>query len=162
MFTKRWAASAGCALLLGLPVALSAQTQNAAGAPAVPGRQAIDDRKALFTLIGGSFRPIAEILRGNATYDSVDVGKYTTRVTLLSTFVSDAFPDASKLGDTQAKAEIWSNRADFDRRVKEFHDHALALAQVAARLEGNSDAFKAAARTVTQDCKGCHDQYRSK
>ncbi len=162
IFVKLWAASAGCALLLGASPAMSADAQNASGAPAVPGKQAVDDRKALFTLIGASFRPIAEILRGNITYNSVDVGKYTTRVTLLATFLGDAFPEASQLGDTRAKAEVWSNRADFDRRVTDFHDHALSLAQLAARFEGNTDAFKAAARTVAQDCKSCHDQYRNK
>lgn len=162
LFVKHWAAGMGCALILGAPPAMSVEGQNPSGTIAIPGKQAVDDRKALFTLIGASFRPIAEILRGNITYNSVDVGKYTTRVTLLTTFLRDAFPESSKLGDTKAKEEVWSNHADFDRRVTDFHDHALALAQVAARFEGNSDAFKAAARTVAQDCKSCHDEYRTK
>ncbi len=92
----------------------------------------------------------------------MNVGKYATRVSFLTTFLSDAFPEVSKIGDTRAKAQIWSQRADFDRKVKEFHDHALALSEVAARPEGNSDAFKSAARAVAQDCKSCHDDYRNK
>lgn len=36
------------------------------------------------TLIGNNFRPIAEILRSNSTYESVDVTKYSARVAFLT------------------------------------------------------------------------------
>ena len=134
--------------------------QTAPEPPPNLARQAIENRKAVFTLIGNSFRPIAEILRGNATYESVDVSKYSTRVTFLTSLLPEAFPDVSKSGDTQAKPEVWSSRADFDKRVKEFSDHTGVLSRVIAQGGGNSDAFKAAARAVAQDCKGCHDNYR--
>jgi len=136
--------------------------QTAPEPPPNLARQAIENRKAVFTLIGNNFRPIAEILRGNATYESVDVGKYSTRVAFLTNLLPEAFPDVSKSGDTQAKPEVWSSRPDFDKRAKDFSDHALALSRVVAQGGGNSDAFKAAARAVAQDCKGCHDNYRSK
>jgi cytochrome c556 len=161
-FTAYWAVKTSSAFILVAPLVLSAGAQTPVAAPPTPAKEAIDSRKAVFTLIGGSFRPIAEILRGNAAYESVDVGKYTTRVSLLTNFLVDAFPDASKNGDTRAKPEIWSNRADFDKKLKDFHDHALALSQLAARPEGATDAFKTAARTVAQDCKRCHDDYRIK
>jgi cytochrome c556 len=136
--------------------------QTAPEPPPNLARQAIENRKAVFTLIGNNFRPIAEILRGNATYESVDVSKYSTRVAFLTNFLAEAFPDISKSGDTQAKAEIWSSRPDFDKRAKDFSDHAVVLSHVIAQGGGNSDAFKAAARAVAQDCKGCHDNYRNK
>ena len=69
---------------------------------------------------------------------------------------------ASYDGDTQARAEVWSNRADFDKRVKDFGAHAATLAQLVSQGGGNTDAFKNAARAVAQDCKGCHDTYQSK
>jgi cytochrome c556 len=156
------AIKASFALILAVPFASMALAQTAPAGPANAAKQAIDNRKAIFTLIGTSFRPIGEILRGNATYESVDVGKYAARVSFLTSFVGDAFPDVSKVGDTQAKSDVWSNRADFDKRVKDFGDHALALSQAVAHGGGNTDAFKAAARAVAQDCKGCHDNYRSK
>ncbi len=153
---------AGCAFILAAPFALTAIAQTApAPAPNLP-KQAIDNRKAVFTLIGNNFRPIGEILRGNAAYEAVDVNKYSARVAFLTGFLGEAFPDVSKAGDTQAKPEVWSDRADFDKRVKDFNEHAVALAQLVAHGGGNTDVFKAAARTVAQDCKGCHDNYRSK
>ena len=155
---------AGCAFILAtaLGSAVLAQTAPAPAPPPNLAKQAIENRKAVFTLIGNNFKPIGEILRGNSTYESVEVGKYVTRVSFLTGFLVEAFPEVSKSGDTQAKSEIWSNRTDFDKRVKDFGDHASALSQVVAQGGGNSDAFKTAARAVAQDCKGCHDNYRNK
>jgi cytochrome c556 len=153
---------AGCAFILATALTSPVLAQTAPPPPPNLAKQAIENRKAVFTLIGNNFKPIGEILRGNSTYESVDVGKYATRVSLLTGFLVEAFPEVSKSGDTQAKPEIWSNRADFDKRAKEFGDHASALSQVVAKGGGNSDAFKTAARAVAQDCKGCHDNYRSK
>jgi cytochrome c556 len=130
--------------------------------PANAAKQAIENRKAVFTLIGNNFRPVAEILRGNLKYESVDVSKYVSRVSSLATFVDDAFPEASKTGDTQAKPEIWSDHDAFTKRIKDFQAHAHALSQLVTAGGGDSEAFKAAARAVVQDCKGCHDNYRSK
>jgi cytochrome c556 len=153
---------AGFGLILAVPFASMIVAQTAPEPPPNLARQAIENRKAVFTLIGNNFRPIAEILRGNATYESADVSKYSTRVAFLTNLLPEAFPDVSKSGDTQAKPEVWSSRPDFDKRVKDFSDHAVGLSRVIAQGGGNSDAFKAAARAVAQDCKGCHDNYRSK
>jgi cytochrome c556 len=152
--------AAGCTLALIAPL-ITAAADTAAPPPNLA-RQAIENRKAVFTLIGNNFRPVGEILRGTATYESVDVDKYTARVSFLAGLLSDAFPDISQTGDTQAKPEVWSNRADFDRRLNDFAQHAAALSQLTKQHNGNAEAFKAAARTVVQDCKGCHDNYRNK
>jgi cytochrome c556 len=153
---------AGCAFILATALGSVALAQTAPAPPPNLAKQAIENRKAVFTLIGNNFKPIGEILRGNATYESAEVGKYVTRVSFLTGFLVEAFPEVSKSGDTQAKSEIWANRADFDKRAKDFSDHASALSQVVAQGGGNSDAFKTAARAVAQDCKGCHDNYRNK
>jgi cytochrome c556 len=153
---------AGCAFILGTAFAAAALAQTVPAPPPNLAKQAIDNRKAVFTLIGNNFKPVGEILRGNSTYESVDVGKYALRVAFLTGLLVEAFPEVSKTGDTQAKPEIWSTRADFDKRVKDFGEHASALSQVVAQGGGNSDAFKTAARAVAQDCKGCHDNYRNK
>ena len=153
-------AAAACGLIL--TAAFTAAVAQTAPPPANLAKQAIENRKAVFTLIGNNFKPVGEILRGSSAYESVDVDKYSARVAFLSGFLADAFPEISQSGDTQAKAEIWSNRADFDKRLKDFAQHATALSQVAGQHGGNSDAFKTAARAVAQDCKGCHDKYRNK
>lgn len=88
------------------------------------------------------------MLQGRATYESIDVPKSASRVAFLAGLLNEAFPDNSASGDTKARPEIWSNRADFDKRVKDFQDHSAALVRVAAREKSGSDAFKAAAAAV--------------
>ena len=167
--SKRVAASSARAvLLLSIGAALSAAAQTpapappAAGAPPTPASQAIAVRKAIYTLIGANFKPIGDALKGTTTYDSAELVKRATRVAYFAGLVQEAFPDVSANGDTKAKPEIWSNRTDFDRRLKDFQTHAQSLVQVAANETPSSDAFKAAAGAVAQDCKGCHDNYRVK
>ena len=150
---------AGSLLILAAPL-VSAMAQSTA--PPNQAQHAIDNRKAVFTLIGNNFRPVGEVLRGASSYESVEVDKYAARVAFLTGLLPEAFPDVSRSGDTRALAEIWSNRPDFDRRLKDFTQHATALAQIASQHGDNSETFKSAARTVAQDCKGCHDSYRAK
>ena len=161
--SARWIAVAGSALMLTATFALTAKAQQAAPpGPPSPATQAINVRKAVFTLIGSNFKPVGEVLQGRASYESVDVSKSAGRVAFLAGLLNEAFPDNSASGDTKARPEIWSNRADFDKRVKDFQDHSAALVQVAAREKSGSDAFKAAAAAVGQDCKGCHENYKVK
>lgn len=153
------------ALLLGLGGSLTAAAQTAtlpAGGPPTPARQAIEYRKAVFTLIGGNFRPLGEVLQGKAPYDAAEAQKRAARLHFLAGLLDESFPDISNSGDTRAKAEIWSNRADFNTKLKDFQDHIATLSQVASRDKSTADEFKAAAGAVGQDCKGCHESYRTK
>ena len=135
---------------------------SAKGTPA--GRQVIDARKAAFTLIANSFRPLGDVAKGNAPFDAADVKKRAARLAFLAELLSENFTDASNIGEpeTKAKPEIWANRADFDKKLADFKTHAAALVQVSATENSASDSFKAAIATVGGDCKGCHDVYKVK
>ena len=82
----------------------------------------------------------------------------------MSAIPDEAFPEVSNVGepDTKAKADVWTNRPDFDKRLKDFQAHAAALVQVNATEKGATDAFKAAVVVLGEDCKGCHDTYKVK
>ena len=152
-----------CALALGA----SSFHLSAADAPAAPAagptaKPVIEVRRALFTLIGSNFRPVGDTLQGKVPYDAAEIQKRVARVAFLAPQLSEVFPDFSATGDTKAKPEIWSNRADFDSRLKDFQTHVAALAHVVEKDAGNVDTFKAAAAAVGKDCKGCHDEYKSK
>ncbi|RYG16403.1 MAG: cytochrome c [Chitinophagaceae bacterium] len=140
-----------------------AATPAAAAGPS-PAKQAIAVRKATFTLIGNNFKPIGDVLQGKAEYNAAEIKKRAERVAFLSGFLHDTFPEASNVGepDTKSKAEIWTNRAEFDKKLKEFQEHSATLAQVAAKETSNSEAFKAAAGAVGQDCKSCHEKFKVK
>jgi len=144
-------------------VSVGAQTPPAPN----PAKQAVELRQATYKLIGANFKPIGDVLQGRAAYAATDVKKRATRVAFLSELANENFPDISNTGlpNTKAKADIWSERADFDKRLAEFAQHARALAQVAAQDSQDKlggDAFKSAAGALAQDCRGCHDKYREK
>lgn len=153
----------GAALLVGSGIALSAYAQTAPGG-LTAARQAVDVRKAVFTLIGNNCRVLAGVAKGDVAYDAADVQKRAQRIAFLSGFLDDAFPDASNVGepDSKAKADIWSNHADFDKKLKDFQAHSASLVQVAATEKTASDGFKTAFGAVAQDCKGCHENYKIK
>jgi len=162
------------ALILGATLALSAAAQNApppggegggmggGGGRASPADQAIEYRKALFTVISRNWAPVGGILQGRAEFNAATVAKSAERVAVLAGMVGEAFPEVSKDGNTKAKPEAWTDKAGFAKVVKDFEDSTTAFAALVKKDNTNSAAFKAAAAKVADSCKGCHDGYRAK
>jgi len=71
-------------------------------------------------------------------------------------FVDGSGPD--KVPATNAKAEIWKERAKFDAAAAKMVEDVSKL-NVAAK-SGNIDQIKAAVGAVGQSCKACHDAYQ--
>jgi cytochrome c556 len=67
------------------------------------------------------------------------------------------FPEGSDTGDVQtwAKAEIWSDRANFDTLMTSTHQAAVDLQSVT-----EAAAFGPALGKLGSGCKSCHDLYR--
>lgn len=153
-------------LVIPLVVALSASglvmADEAADKQAA--KQAIAVRKAVFTLVANNFKPIGEVLQGKAEYNQAEIKKRAERVAFLSELLHGTFPDNSNLGapETKTKAEAWKKKAEFEKQLKEFEANAKALAKVTATETTASDAFKAAAKAVAENCKGCHDDFKAK
>ena len=173
---NRMATMSGAVFLI-QALALSAHSQTAPADPPAAGavaptptpavsaaRQAIDVRKAVYTLIQNNFRPLGEVLKGNVGYDVANVQKQITRIAFLTGLLDEAFPDISNVGepDTKAKSDVWSNHAEFVQKLNDFQLHVAKLEQVNATEKSATDTFKAAVTAVAQDCKGCHDTYRVK
>lgn len=167
-FRSAWST---CALMMGATLALSAAAQNApagggggggGGGRANPAEQAIEYRKALFTVLARNWAPIAGVMQGRAEYNAAAVAKNADRVAMLAGIVGEVFPETSKDGNTKAKPEAWTDKAGFAKAVKDMEDSSAALAALVKKDNTNSAAFKAAATKVADSCKGCHDGYRAK
>jgi cytochrome c556 len=146
-------------------VIASASAQNAAPpAPPSASKQAVENRKAAFTLIGNYFRYFGAVAKGNAPYDEAEATKRAARIAFLAGIVEDAFPEGSNPGepDSKAKADVWTNRAEFDKKLKAFQADAQALVDVNGKEKNATDAFKASVAALAQDCKGCHETYKVK
>ena len=78
-----------------------------------------------------------------------------------ATALPDLFPAGTgpDVVQTRARAEIWSNRADFDQRARDFAAAASRLADAAAA--GDMAAGREAWDATWFSCGGCHERYRS-
>jgi cytochrome c556 len=143
---------------------LVAQAQNAAAPAAGQARAAVEERRAVYKLIGANFRPLGALLKEDGKYDATEVTKRIDREVFLSGLTPEIFPDYSNVGepDSKAKPEIWSKRADFDLAQKKLIVDLAALKTVNDRDQKLSEAFKTALGTVAQDCKACHDDFKLK
>jgi cytochrome c556 len=141
-----------------------AEKPAAASSGPNPAKQAIAVRKAAFTLIANSFKPIADAGQGKAEYNQADIQKRANSIVVLADYLDNSFPESSNLGepDTKTKAEAWSKKEDFAKKLAEFKEHAATLAKVAATEKTATDAFKDAFAAVGKDCKSCHDTYKAK
>jgi cytochrome c556 len=75
----------------------------------------------------------------------------------LAAHVAHLFPAGSTQHPTQARAALWQNWSDFERRAR-------LLLTTSRKLAGtdpnDAGAIAAQARAVTQACGGCHEKYR--
>jgi len=151
------------ALLAGFGALVSARAQNAPAGPS-PTKVAVENRRAAFTLIGNSFRQFGAVVKGAVAYDDAEATKRAARVAFLAGILDETFPEGSNVGepDSKAKADVWSNRADFDKKLKDFQAHARELVEVVAKEKGATEPFKAAVAALGQDCKNCHDGFKLK
>ena len=72
-------------------------------------------------------------------------------------FPAGSGPD---VGKTDAKAEIWQQRAEFDKGMTAFNE-AAKLFQTAA-AGGDLQAIKTAHANLGKTCGSCHDRFRTK
>jgi cytochrome c556 len=62
------------------------------------------------------------------------------------------------VGKTEAKAEIWQQKAEFDKGMANFNEAAKAFQ--ASTVGGDFGAIKAAHADLGKTCKSCHDRFR--
>jgi cytochrome c556 len=143
-----------------------AQTPPAAPAapPAgpTPAERAIEYRQAVYKIVAGNFGPLTQVAQGKADFNADAARKNASRLAQIAGFVGDAFPDISKEGKTRALPAIWSNRAEFDKLVKDLNEHTKTLSDVVENSSSAGTEFKAAVAAVGNDCKTCHEKFRSK
>jgi cytochrome c556 len=102
-----------------------------------------------------SFKPLRAIAVKEAPVDAAVVKKSATTILERLKEAHGLFPEGSGGGTTRAKAEIWSDRAGFDKAMKDAQAAATAMAGVT-----DEAAYVAAMKTLGGSCKTCHDKYR--
>ena len=110
--------------------------------------------------LGAAFKEVRDQLR-NPQPDMARIKTASSQIAQLSTQMNGWFPQGtgpeSKI-ETDAKAEIWSDAAGFEKALKNFQAEAPKLQQLAAA--NDLGGIKAQVGKLGGACKGCHDNYR--
>src|SRR5262245_37064247 len=162
--SKAAAAVSGLLLSIGGAWVLAQAPPAAGAAPAgpTPAERAIEYRQAVYKVVAGNFGPLAQVAQGKAEFKSETATRQAARLAQIATFVGDAYPDISKEGKTRALPAVWSNRKEFDQLVQDFAAHPGTRAEGAENSSSAGEELKAAVAAVGNDCKSCHDKFRSR
>ncbi|QQX81480.1 cytochrome c [Shewanella sp. KX20019] len=119
---------------------------------------AIHYRQSAFGMIAYNFGDMGAMLKGKKDYDASVFAMRATNVAALSMLPLEGFIAGSDNGETEALAKIWSDKTDFDAKMKTFQENAAVLALVAQK--GDKKEMKKAFMNTGKSCKGCHDVYK--
>lgn len=142
------------AAVIGLTAALpaAAQFKNA--------EAAITYRQSVMQVQNHHLGRIFAMVNGRMPFDAKVAAEDAALLDTIDKLPFVAFIDGSDKGDTNAKPEIWKQRAKFDAAALKMQEDVAKLN--AAAKTGSLDAIKAAAGAVGQSCKACHDDYQAK
>lgn len=132
--------------------------EDAAAAPADP----IKAREANFKEMGKNLKIVSDELKRDQP-DIAVIQAGTARLNELAPQVKDWFPEGSGPApgvETEAKANIWTDRAGFEAKHAVLVDNIAKLNATA--LTGDIATIKTAVPAAGGACKGCHDVYREK
>ena len=145
-------------------VALSIATSLAVSADDKAIEKAVGYRQGAYKIVGWHFGPMAAMVKGEIDYDADVFAANADALAAASQFPINGFTPGSSMDeasvDTDAKAEIWANREDFETKMANWQEQAAKLADVAK--SGDFDQIKAQFVETGKACKACHDDYRHK
>lgn len=118
-------------------------------------------RKAAYSLMNYSFGNVSAMAEGKRPFNKEEATRNAELLATLATVPKGFFGEGTdKVGETRAKPEIWTNRADFDAKMEKMVTEAGKLAQ--ATRSGDMAAIRKAVHDVDSACSACHDDYRVK
>jgi len=150
MKTRTAALLAATALTMAVP----ASAQFAKIEDAIKYRQ-----NALFVM-QQNFSRVAGMAAGKIPFDAKVAAESAAVAEFMSKLPWVGFAPGTDKGDTDAKPEIWTQKAKFDDYAKKLQSEMGKLA-VAAK-SGHLDSIKSAVGATSGACKSCHDDFRAR
>lgn len=126
--------------------------------PLVAGDSPQEQRHGLMEKSKDAAKPVGGMLKGEVEFNAeTAMASFKTWAEIAGQF-GELFPEGTETGyDTEAKKEIWTDRAGFDAELKKFSDAANAAVAANPQI---LEELKAAAGPVFKTCKSCHEGYR--
>jgi cytochrome c556 len=117
----------------------------------------VEDRQAAMKDIGASMKD-AVGLNSPATFDAAKAKATMGKIADDAKKAAGLFPKGSDADPkTLADPKIWTDNADFLKRLSELQTLAAA-----AGASADAAAYKTAFGELNKSCKSCHDVYRKK
>jgi len=135
-------------------VALPAQSEEV---PMDKVEQAVKYRQNVMSTLGGLTGTAVGQLRDGFAFGP-EMTEVATTLEAFSADIPSLFPEGTDFGETDAKAEIWSDPEGFAEKATEAEEAAAAFAE--AVKSGDRGTMMQAFRQVGEACKGCHEAYR--
>ena len=152
----------GTTLAIACTAALIAAFAGKAGAQGQPNRaeQHLKYRKAVYQVIAWNIGPLSAMAQDKQPYDAAVFADRAERVSRMTPMLAESYaPESRQAEGSKLKPEMWSNRADFDEKLRTMVARSETLAKTAAGSDAT--ASKAAFFDMAQACKACHDKYRA-
>jgi cytochrome c556 len=109
--------------------------------------------------LSGHMGALARTVEGKVGFRDLML-PHARAIAAISHKTAEMFPEGTDFGNTDAKAEIWSRRAEFDQAAATAAERADEL--VAAVQGDDMTVIGPAFKAMGKACKGCHDQFREK
>lgn len=121
-------------------------------------QHAVTYRQAAFTVMGKHFASLGAMVSGKAPFDAAKVKADANVVALVSTLPWSGFGPETENIKSDAKMEVWLEKATFEQGAQRLTAATAELAKAAQT--GNIDQIKQAFGATAKSCKACHDAYR--
>lgn len=143
-----------------IAVAVSAGTLAFAASHASTKAQegAAEYRQSTFKMVRHHFGALGDMMKGKVEFDAEVFAANANALAALGTLAPNGFMVEGVAEGSEAKAEIWEDKAAFDEKMSAFTTTTAALAEAAKT--GDEGAMKKAFGPAAKTCKGCHSEFR--
>jgi len=114
-------------------------------------------RQTVMDAIGSNMGGIGDILKNRLDLPG-HLESHARQIAEGSRLIGPAFAKAVSEGATDAKAEIWVDKAGFKEAIAELEHKARALESAAS--SGDATAIGPAVKALGKSCGGCHKSFR--
>ena len=143
------------AALVALPLTAALAQNEPAGRPSP--EEIVKARQAAYGLSAATFGEMKMALDAGAELRPLAFG--ARNLQRWARTLPTLFPEGSNVPPTQAKSEVWTDRAGFELRAQAYAEATGRLAEAAQGSDRT--AFAAQWDAVRATCSGCHDHYRN-
>ena len=121
---------------------------------------AVQYRQAAFQVMSTHIKRIGAAVKSDMPFDKSAVEANIAIIEMLSKQLWTAFPAGSDTPHSKSKPEIWKEMDKFKASANDLQVDVSKLS-VAAK-SGDLNAVRSAFGSVTQSCKSCHDNFRTR